>query len=224
MNSRPTTTMMAVLLLFSPLVVVEYSSASVSSPFCGDRYTETGNYWKYDAESAYAFGLKIQDAVQKRDLVALFSLVNGELTSGPRRRYAEKRSFDEVFPESWRLEILNSEPDCTPVGWRGFMLAGGRIWYRSNPFRIVAINEGTEEEFPPVPTGWEVDGKILSPECFAREWPSSDNFKIFGEFASQFGIRIGKYGTPNFVDFRNNPGKFPDEVFYPFDPIFSMKQ
>ena len=76
------------------------------------------------------------------------------------------------------------------------MLAGGRIWYRSNPFRIVAINGGTEEEFPPVPhedddlaRGWKVDGKILSPECLAREWPSSDNFKIFGEFASQFGIR-----------------------------------
>ena len=91
------------------------------------------------------------------------------------------------------------------------------------PFRMVAINGGTEEEFPPVPTGWEVDEMILSPECFAREWLSSDNFEVFGEFASRFGIRIGKFGTPSFVDFQSNPGKYFTEAFYPFDPVFLHK-
>lgn len=219
MNLRPLIGKAAILFLFSTLAVLQGAGANSPSPHCGDRFTKDEKYWDYDAEAAYAFGLEIQKVVRKRDLVALFSLVDDELQSGPRRKYVENKSFDDIFPEVWRQGILKSKPDCAPVGWRGFMLGAGRIWYRSDPFRVTVINGAREERFPPVPTGWKIDGRFLSPECFAREWPSSDNFKTFGEFAGQFGIKIGKFGTPTFIDFRNNPGRFFNDTFFPFDPI-----
>ena len=165
---------------------------------------------------AYAFGLKIQDAVRKRDLVAFFSLVDGELAHGPRRKYVENKNFRAIFPDSWRANVLKDEPPRAPVGWRGFMLANGLIWYEgSDIFRIVSVNDWVKEEFPPAPVGWEVDGKPLPPRCFAVEWLSSDNFE---EFAERFSISY-TYDSPEFEDFAHNTGKYFGDPIFPFDPI-----
>ena len=250
---------------------------SIRPSVCADKYgtdplpglsknlTEYADYWGYDPEEAYAFGLKIQDAVRERDLAAFFSLVDGELEYGPRRKYVENKDFNEIFPDSWRTAILNDEPPCTPVGWRGFMLANGLIWYRapskeyeeypdrenypddkthledlelweqgkplkhrpgakqdakhaaapakqpggSDTFRLVAVHDWVPEKFPPVPVGWKVDGRLLSPQCFVYEWWSSDNFDHFVE---QFAIADSE-------DFRHNTGKYFGDPIYPFDPI-----
>ena len=96
----------------------------------GRSLKDIADQWGYDPEEAYAFGLKIQDAVRERNLAAFFSLVDGELDYGPRRKYVENKDFHEIFPDSWRTAILNDEPPCTPVGWRGFMLGPGP-WYRA---------------------------------------------------------------------------------------------
>ena len=203
------TVMIATSLLFLATYRDAAGSGDKRPLHCGDAYAQYEKYWKYDAEEAYAFGQKIKDTVRQRDLVAFFSLVDGELDNGPRRIYIDNKSFSDIFPESWRAKILKSEPECTPVGWRGFMLAHGLIWYRSSPFRIIAVNGWVKEKFPPVPVGWKVDGKILSPRCFAYEWSSSDNFE---EFQEQFGIR-------DFRDFRHNTGKYFGDPIYPFEPI-----
>ena len=176
---------------------------------CGYLHGGEDLYWGYNAEEAYSFGLKIQNAVQQEDLAAFFSLVDTELVKGPSRKYVENKSFGDIFSESWRTEILNSEPECTPVGWRGFMLANGRIWYRHDPFRIIAVSDWFEEEFPPVPTGWIFDGKILYPRCFVYEWLSGDNFETFEE----------RFVIQSVEDFRDSPGKYFGDPIYPFESV-----
>ena len=180
-------------------------------PFTGERLKENAGYWGYEPEKAYAFGLKIQHAVRKRNLVAFFSLVGVELDYGPRRKYIENRTFREIFSDSWRAAVLNDEPSCTPVGWRGFMLGSGQVWYKGNDtFRIVSVSEWIPEEFAPTPVGWKVDGRLLLPQCFVYEWLSSDNFKAY---AAHFSIS-------KFDDFRSNTGKYFGNPIYPFTSIY----
>ncbi|MCY3956496.1 MAG: SUMF1/EgtB/PvdO family nonheme iron enzyme [Nitrospira sp.] len=180
----------------------------------GRSLKETADYWGYDPEEAYAFGLKIQEAVRERNLNAFFSLVDGELDYGPRRKYVANKTFSEVFPDSWRTEVLKEEPPCIPWGWRGFDL--GPVRYKKAPsestdiFRIVGVRDWVPEKFPPVPVGWKVDGRLLPPQCFEYEWMSSDNFEAFAE---QFSI--ADYG-----DFAHNTGKYFGDPIYPFNPIY----
>jgi len=86
-----------------------------------------GNYYK--PQEAYDFGIKIQNIIKEKDLEGLFELVEGELQSGPRKSFIKDKNFDELFSEEWVTSILSSTPDCSPVGWRGFMLDSGSIWY-----------------------------------------------------------------------------------------------
>ncbi len=183
----------------------------------GRNLTDIAEQWGYDPEEAHAFGLKIQDAVRERDLTAFFSLVDGELDYGPRRKYVENKAFRDIFPDSWRTAILNDEPPCTPVGWRGFMLANGLLWYEvpsksRDTFRIVSVHDWVPEKFPPVPVGWKVDGRLLPPQCFVYVW-DSDNFQ---EVARLFSMP--DWDGPVFKDFAHNTGKYFGRSIYPFDP------
>ncbi len=160
---------------------------------------------------AYAFGLKIQDAVRERDLTAFFSLIDGELDYGPRRNYAENKAFHEIFPDSWRAAVLQEKPPCTPFGWRGFMLANGLVWYHTpredgDPFRIDRVHGWVPEKFPPVPVGWKVKDRLLPPQCFVYEWDSGDNYE---EVERLFAIS-------DFEDFEHNTGKYFGDPIYPF--------
>ena len=200
------------------------ANADVESSVCEDTSAtdplgrslkDIADYWGYDPEEAYAFGLKIQDAVRARDLAKFFSLVDGELDYGPRRKYAENKSFHEIFPDSWRAAILKKEPPCTPVGWRGFMLANGLVRYKApseyiDTFRIVEVYDWVPEKFPPVPVGWKVDNRLLPPTCFEYQWVSGDNFEAFAE---QFSIA-------DYDDFAHNTGKYFGDPIYPFKPIY----
>ena len=163
-----------------------------------------------DGVEAYEFGLKIQDAVRSRDLAAFFSLVDGELDRGPRRGYAEGRAFDEIFSASWRDEVLQTAPDCRPVGWRGFMLGNGQLWYR--PGSIFAVGGWVPEAFPPVPAGWTFGGGLLSPMCFVYQSLSGD---IFEDFARRFSIADDR-DTPEFADFADNTGRYFGDPIRPF--------
>ena len=187
------------------------TSATDSS---GKSLADIADYFRYDPEEAYAFGLKIQDAVRKRNLAAFFSLVVGELDYGPRQKYVENKAFHEVFPDSWRATILKERPPCVPHGYHGFMLANGLVRYKApsednDTFRIVEVYDWVPEKFPSVPVGWQVDGRLLSPQCFVYEWWSSDNF---AHFVEQFSIADSE-------DFRHNTGKYFGDPIYPFDPI-----
>lgn len=167
------------------LLPVDPALASV----CTLEDEEYANFWDnyYDPEDAYNFGLKIQNFAKEKNLAGIFSLVDGELGNGPRKKYLADKSFEEIFDESWLDKVLSNEPDCTPVGWRGFMLGSGSIWYDKleQGWRVFSINGGVQEETKTLSIGWRLDGGVIHPFCFSRPWMSGDNFE---EFADVFGI------------------------------------
>ena len=57
--------------------------------------------------------------------------------------------------------------------------------------------------------GWVVNGKTLHPDCFATEWMSSDNFKVYER---RFGIR-------DIERFRQLPGEFFGREIKDFGPL-----
>ena len=103
---------------------------------CNKEDREYAEFWDdyYTPDGAYAFGLKVQQFVKNNDLQGIFSLVEGELENGPRKKFVNSKLFKEIFDNEWVELVLSSEPPCSPVGWRGFMLGNGMIWY--NKYKI----------------------------------------------------------------------------------------
>ena len=98
---------------------------------CSKEDKDYADFWQnyYTPEDAYAFGLKVQSLVANQDLSGIFSLVQGELQNGPRKEFVANKTFKEVFDEEWISQVLGDNAPCSPVGWRGFMLGNGLIWY-----------------------------------------------------------------------------------------------
>ena len=133
-------------------------------------------------DAAVKSGLEIQDSVRRKDIGKLFSMVTGELGNGPRKAFVEGKGFDQVFSEEWSTAVLDAEPSCIPVGWRGFMLGAGHIWYAPTEVgttRIFAINGALEERQESESIVY--DGNVLNPSCFTRVWRSGDNYEYFFE-------------------------------------------
>jgi hypothetical protein len=159
-----------------------------------------------EADKARDFGLKIQKSVRDKNLESLFALVNGELSNGPRKAFIKNKKFDEIFPMDWQTAVLDSIPDCNPVGWRGFMLGPGYVWYQFNKDgrgEIFSIN-GAKEEIPEesIHSEWHYKGKTINKNCFTTIWLSGDNYEHFHEefaedvdystFFRFIGLYIGK--------------------------------
>ena len=200
------------------LVVLAATAAAVSQarPHCPQEDREYAAAQGYDAEDAYEFGETIRKHVANRDLAGLFGLVDGELEHGPRRRFAAGRKFGDVFAQDWRSAVLGSEPECRPVGYRGFMLANGLIWYASDredsgKWRIVSVNGAKREPYPLAGSGmaWQVGGETVEPGCFEREWLSSDNFEAFEE----------AFAIADRDDFRRNTGRYLGREIDRIEPI-----
>ena len=62
-------------------------------PHCTAEDREYARSWGLDAEEANEFARAIQKHADNRDLAGLFSLVDGELEHGPRRRFVAGRTF-----------------------------------------------------------------------------------------------------------------------------------
>ena len=171
-----------------------------------------GNYYK--PHEAYDFGIKIQNIIKEKDLAGLFKLVEGELKSGPRKSFIKDKNFDEIFNEEWVNSILSIKPDCYPMGWRGFMLDSGSVWYNKvdQGWEIFAINGAKLEEDKSSIVGWNYNNNLIHPTCFARVWMSGDNFE---EFADQFKIS-------NYEKFSKKPGEFFGKEIDNFNPIKAM--
>lgn len=183
----------------------------------------------YNPEAAYAAGKAIQDIVRSKDLEGLLALVDGELSNGPRKKFALSKSFDEVFPQEWVTSILEEEPSCDPVGWRGFMLGQGRLWYQvsGDDFNIGAINGAAQETLAPLGP-WLYNGHPIHPQCFTRIWVSSDNFEEFErvyQIAANDCIVSYKLDDGSSIDichsavFREHPGLFLGSKITNFSPI-----
>ena len=151
------------------------------------------------------FGLEIIKAVKDKNMDAFISLIKVDMKNGPRLNYLKTNSFDVIFPDDWIEKVVNSDVSCKPVGWRGYMLASGQVWYESTDkgIKIIAINGHNEE---PLVTqgqknGWRVEDKLLTPVCFVRQWYSGDNFETIAEayqitnyqhFSQNIGLYLGK--------------------------------
>ena len=179
---------------------------------------------------AYLFGQRIVDTVRNKDLDGLFSLaIDGELMWGPRKSFVEDKEFEQIFDLDWIDKVLKQPPDCGRVGWRGWMLAYGHVWYENfnGEFKIFGIYGAVKEETPnDLPIGWRYNGKIFPHESFVTEWISSDNFE---EFEEHFKIETKdchshqEYGFTHCKseDFRNNPGKYFGKEIKDLDPIMA---
>ena len=184
---------------------------------CSKKDTEYAEFWKnyYDPEDAYQFGERIKKLVKDKNLEGLFDLVEGELTSGPRKKFVEGKKFSDIFSKKWRDGLLESNSPCSPVGWRGFMLDSGSIWFNKDKdkdkwfiFSILGVQKEVVSE-KSLPIGWRFENKIIPPQCFSTLWMSGDNYE---EFAEKFYIQ-------NLEDFSKNPGKYFGDKIPNFNKI-----
>ena len=67
--------------------LLQFSSNPLWSDNCGNL----------ENNLAYEFGELIQETVRNQDTDNLFSLIEGELESGPRRSFALSKPFSEIF-------------------------------------------------------------------------------------------------------------------------------
>ena len=69
-------------------------------------------------------------------------MVQGELQNGPSKKYIVGKSFSELFDERWIEQVVSDSAPCSPIGWRGFMLGNGLIWYNKTEdgWTILSIN------------------------------------------------------------------------------------
>jgi hypothetical protein len=196
------------------LVVCAFTANASASEFirCSDednKYAERlgGNY---EPRNAVRIGLKIQEIVRSKDTTALFSHVEGELRTGPRKKFALSKPFDEIFPEGWVAAVLEDAPSCSPLGYRGFMFGNGELWYtvEEDSFRIVAINGASEEQQEPQ-NPWKTENQTISPRCLSYPWPSGDNFEAIAEH----------FGIADESDFLSEPGKYLGDPVNDLAPV-----
>ena len=162
------------------------------------------NYDYYDRQEAHDFGRKIQTLIAKKDIQGIYkNVLIDELQNGPRREYIKKKSFDQIFPKEWVNKVIRSEIDCDSIGWRGFMISEGLIWYdktEKGDWTIVSINGANQEGFQNENiVGWETNKGIIPPTCFPT----------FGYFETpKVDFFTKKFGIKNKNDFKYNPGKY----------------
>ncbi len=143
-------------------------------------------------------GSKIQAAIKEQSFDALLPLIADYADNVPRPKDVAGHDFSDIFPLGWQEAILNSLVPCKTVGWRGYMLARGLLWYEDDG--IIAFNSiyrpWDESEFVP----WSYRNKAISPACLSRIWLSKDNYEyIYDNYLEWKGIREEHFQkTPGF--------------------------
>ena len=186
---------------------------------CTEEDREYAKSWNnyYDPEDAFYFGETIKNLIKEKNLDGLFELVNGELDSGPRKSFIKEKKFSEIFSKDWVDSLLNSASPCAPMGWRGFMLDSGSVWYNrdkeKDKWHIFGIL-GAKKEDPTnknIPVTLEFEGRVIPPHCLSTPWMSGDNYE---EFADKFKIK-------NYDHFSKNPGLYFDNEISDYEPIMA---
>lgn len=121
--------------------------------------------------------MRIQWAIKNRDIEALFSLVPTELRFGPRKKFAFKRSFSELFSEEWREIILSEKPNCGMSGDHKH-IGNHDIHFGgyNDDWKIISISGVGIMELGKIPIseGWVYNGKTLASSCFSEHSWSGD--------------------------------------------------
>ena len=162
------------------------------------------NYDYYDRQEAHDFGRKIQTLIAKKDIQGIYkNVLIDELQNGPRREFIKNKSFDQIFPKKWVTNVINTEIDCDSIGWRGFMISHGLIWFdrmESGKWTIKSINGVNQEQFDNKNfIGWETNNGIIPPTCFPT----------FGYFEkSKVALFTKEFGIKNKTKFEYSPGEY----------------
>ena len=161
------------------------------------------NYDYYDRQEAHDFGRMIQALIAKKDIRGIYkNVLIEELENGPRREFIKNKSFDEIFPKKWVKKVINTEIDCDSIGWRGFMISNGLIWFdrmESGKWTIKSINGVNQEQFDNKNLiGWETNKGIIPPTCFPT----------FGYFEKpKVDLFTEEFRIKNKTNFEYNPGE-----------------
>ena len=180
------------------------------------EYAKSWNNY-YDPEDAFDFGETIKNLVKEENLDGLFELVDGELDSGPRKEFIRGKQFSEIFSKEWVDSLLNSVSPCAPMGWRGFMLDSGSVWYNrdkeKDKWHIFGILGAKKEDLTNknIPVGLEFEGRVIPPHCLSTPWMSGDNYE---DFADKFKVK-------DYEHFSKNPGIYFDNEISDYEPIMA---
>ena len=129
------------------------------------------HYDYYDRQEAHDFGRKIQALIAKKDIRGIYqNVLDDELENGPRKEFIKNKSFDDIFPKEWVNKVITTEVGCDSIGWRGFMISQGLIWFdrtERGKWTIKSINGVNQDEFDNKNLiGWETNKGIIPPTCF----------------------------------------------------------
>ena len=194
---------LALLIIFAFPILVNAESKIRIRKDCS-LLKEKQVYDYYERQEAYDFGKKIQTLITKKDIQGIYkNILIGELQNGPRREFVKNKSFDQIFPKKWVNKVIKSEIDCDSVGWRGFMISQGLIWYEKiegGDWSIISINGANQESFQNGHLiGWKTEKGIIPPTCFPT----------FGHFETpKVDLFSQKFKIKNKINFKYNPGKF----------------
>ena len=168
------------------------------------------SYDYYDRQEAHDFGRKIQTLIAKKDIQGIYkNVLIDELQNGPRREFIKNKSFDQIFPKKWVTKVISTEIDCDSIGWRGFMISNGLIWFdrmESGKWTIKSINGVRQEQFDNKNLfGWKTNKGIIPPTCF----PTFGNFEKpkVDLFTEEFGIK-------NKTKFEYSPGEYIGKTYF----------
>jgi TPR repeat protein len=191
----------------------DYPDSELVKTPCADGKGKGTFFSEEERVEAYQFGLSIQQAVEREDVKAIFQLVSGGLTNGPRKKDISGKSFGEIFTADWKRKVLSATPSCNPVGYRGFTLGSGQVWYdgEEGAWSIYSIVGATTDFSKPDDPGWMHGNDLLRPNCFTVEWVSSDNYQFYHE---HYG------GDSAYSDFVGNIGRYIG-VNIPLDPVIA---
>lgn len=170
---------------------------------CSDKAIKRGIFWEVDPEALYLFTQSIVDSFEKRDMAAFRSHIKGDLGNGPRNRYLEGKKLSDIFNEEFRETVLEHGATCYVHSWRGIAMSNNNIWIQwlsPNTFTISGVWESFPEKFysDDMPTGWTVNGKLLTPDRFSRPDMANENYSSL----------IAKLALKDSDAIATTPGKF----------------
>ena len=117
--------------------------------------------------------------------------------------FIKNKRFDEIFPKEWVNKVISTEIGCDSIGWRGFMISQGLIWFdrtERGKWTIKSINGVNQDEFDNKNLiGWETNKGISPPTCFPT----------FGFFEKpKIDLFTEEFRIKNKRRFEYNPGEY----------------
>lgn len=183
-----------------------------TSSQCSDDDKHNSEFWNIQPEALCRLTTQIVQAVKDRDLPALRKHIRGELRYPPRNRFMEGKTFSQVFPENFRNDIIKQGPTSVMHSWRGITMGDWSLvlypvpddefpyeFMPNDRFWIRSIQSKPEKFYrDDMPTGWFIDGKLLTPDRLMKPLITNDNYE---DIAQQFSLK-------NIEDFTRYPGKY----------------